>query len=79
MLIISNIYVINENILTFKGDVFDIDLWKYEPHFRSHILTPKNTSIFIFYDDLKLYTPLHPRTTRVLPSHTIVILPFYVC
>ncbi len=76
ILLISKIYIVNNKLLFFKGQTYI--LANYNRHLRAHILSPTNKEIFVQYDTLIHYIPLHPRVTRVLPHQTIIVLPFYV-
>lgn len=73
--IITNIYIINGSTVLFKGKCFYIS--GYKRHYRAHILTSLQKTTILFYDHLPFYIPLHPRNARVLPTHTIITLPYY--
>ena len=76
VVIISTIYIVNQDMVFFKGKTYN--LLNYNRHFRAHILTATNKEAYVRHDALIHYIPLHPRVTRVLPDHTIIILPFYI-
>jgi len=75
VLIISSIYINGDKIF-FKGNTYS--LTTYNRHYRAHILSKTDKEKCVSYDALIHYIPLHPRITRVLQKHTIVILPFYI-
>lgn len=74
---IEKIYVLNRAAsVVFKTKVHRIK--SYNKHYRAHVLTSLEREAFIEYNNLPLHIPMHPRRCRVLPSDTIVILPFYI-
>lgn len=73
---ISNIYIVNSNVIVFKVNLFKVI--HYEHHLRSFVITPCHSNSFISHAQLPLYLPLHPRKCRVLPGQTIIIMPFYL-
>ncbi len=75
VLIISSIYSIKEDII-FKVTTYKLE--PYDKHYRAHILSTADKVKYISYNALIHYIPLHPRITRILPQHTIIILPFYI-
>ena len=74
--IISNIYVVNNDILLFKARCFRIS--DYLHHYRAYVITPLHRENFFLYEKLPLYLPLHPRVCRAVPHSTIIIMPFCV-
>ena len=72
---ITSIYVINGSTTVFKADCFTT---VYNPHLRSYILQPLHNQSFFYHDKLSLHLPLHVRSARVLPTESIVVMPYYI-
>ena len=73
---ISEIYVVNGNILVFKATCLKVI--DYLHHYRAYVVKSQNVDGFFLHDKLPVHVPVHPRVCRAVPNSTIVILPFRV-
>lgn len=76
MALISTIYVANGREVYFKAELYEVT--DFNSHYRAFIIEPTNGTGIFNHSQLPLHIPLHPRTCRVLPNDTIVIMPFYI-
>jgi hypothetical protein len=74
--IITEIYVVNANILTFRAECCKIR--EYLPHYRAYVIVPSGEEKMFQYDKLPVHRPLHPRVCQAMPNHTIILMPFCV-
>ena len=72
---ICNIYVINGSTTVFKADCFTT---QYNFYLRAYTLQPLHIQSFFYHGKLALHIPLHVRSPRVLPSKSVVIMPFHI-
>lgn len=76
--IIQDIYLLDENIITFKVDEY---LTSFQPHYRAYALdNVPLSSKTVRHSDLFIQTSLHIRTSCIseLSPH-FIILPYALC
>lgn len=72
---ILSIYIINGDTVVLKGECYSAT---YKPHFRAYTLQSQNQQSLLYYTELPLHIPLHVRSPRVLPHHSVILLPYYI-